>query len=112
MKKRTGKSPALKVANKGKLKPKPIDVFEGTIDGRKMLLDASADKLVILADITGQLPKEYADKNGMRIVNRKRVDPAVIKTLKKAWSVAKATEYEMRREQKQLKREVREMRRT
>lgn len=113
MKTKRGKSPAANAkivkSQSRKLSPKVAilqSVFEGTIGGRKYLLDASAKELKVLADITGQSPKDYADSHQMRIVNRAQAHPDAVRTLKKSWNVAKATEYEMAKAQAKLKREA------
>lgn len=105
-----GKSKAVAAKSKRKLstakpqqdKPKGIPVFEGTIGTEKSLYDARANSLVKLADTTGQSPKEVADKHGYVIVARSTANPDVIKTLKKAWGIAKLEEAKRLAEQEKV----------
>ena len=69
------------------LKRKLKDVFEGTIDGQKMMFDARANTLTKLGEYTGS-PKAFAEAHGMRIVSRAKAPKPVVRMLKKLWGIA------------------------
>ncbi len=71
-----------------------------------MLIDARADTLITLAEITGMSPKEYADEHNMVIINRAKANPDVVRSLKKLWGAAKLEEYKLLQAQKKLRREA------